>query len=61
MWDSLLYAVNMFYYYWLIENLLWAYGSAEYNKVGIPSRDRRDKKANSERHHIAAKIERHLL
>ena len=23
MWDSSLYAVNMFYYYWLIKNLLW--------------------------------------
>ena len=23
MWDALLYAVNMFYYHWLIKKLIW--------------------------------------
>ena len=23
MWDSFLYAMNMFYYHWLIKKLLW--------------------------------------
>ena len=35
-----------------------AYGSAEYSKVGIPSRERRRKKVESGRGHVAAKGER---
>ena len=51
--------MNIFYYHWLIKKLLWASGSAEQSKVGIPSRDRREEKAESERHHVAAEGDRH--
>ena len=40
MWDFPLYAVNMFYYHQLIKKLIWAYGSTEQSKAGIPSRQR---------------------
>ena len=46
MWDSTLYAMNMFYYHWLIEKLLWPMA---YSKAGNPSRDRGGKKAESGR------------
>ena len=58
MWDSPVYAVNMFYYHWSKKKLLWAYGSSEYIKAGNPSRDRGGKK-KSGRCHVAAEGERH--
>ena len=60
MWDFPLYTVNMFYYHWLKKNLFWTYGSAEQIKAGIPNRDRGEKKAESERRHVAAKRDRTL-
>ena len=35
-----------------------AYGRAEYSKAGIPSRDRGEKKMESDKPHVAAKGER---
>ena len=58
MWDSHLYAVNMFYYHWIIKKLFGAYGCAGKSKAGIPNRDRGEKKAESKRHHVAAEGDR---
>ena len=55
MWDSPLYAVNMFYYHCLINKLFWAYGRAEKSKTAISSRDGREKKVKSGRFQILTK------
>ena len=34
MWESSLYAINMFYCHWLIKKLLLADGLTEYNQAG---------------------------
>ena len=36
----------------LIKKLLWSYGRAKKSKVGITSKGRGEKKAESERHHV---------
>ena len=34
MWDSLLYAMNMFYYNWVNKETTLAYSRAEYSQAG---------------------------
>ena len=45
MWDSLLYAMNMFYYHWLIKKAALPYGRAEYSKAGKTKLNAGKKKA----------------
>ena len=60
MWDSLLYAVNMFYYHWLIKKLIWPIAGQNITKQGWERTKlkARRKKAESGRCHFAAKGER---
>ena len=57
MWDSLLYAVNMFYYHRLIKNLLWSM-AGQSRAGGQTKLNSGRKNAESERSHVAAEGDR---
>ena len=53
MWDSPLYAVNMFYYYWLIKKLPKTMAGQNIARWEIQARDRGRKMAELEKHHVS--------
>ena len=56
LWESPPYVVNMFYYNWLIKKLFWPV--AGQNRARQEKTEWWEKKAESERHHAAAKEDR---
>ena len=57
MWDSALYAMNLFYYHWLVNKVVSTNGLVEQSQAGNLNRDMYGEKVELERRHLLPKEE----